>query len=160
MNKTFIQFLITYNIWIKLLIALFLWAYFYWIGSLTWDRIKLFFIIFFLILIYKLIFALLLHLFEFLNKNNYINKKRDTFLSILWYLAKIQKWKNPLIVMLGYIDNILYKLFKNINYLLIKNFKDKYKNADDSLYLQFILYVFCIRVNLFRNNKNLFIFYL
>lgn len=44
----------------------------------------------------------------------------------------------------GYIDNILYKLFKNINYLLIKLFKDKYKNADDLKDLQYLYYMYFV----------------
>lgn len=89
----------------------------FYIEIIKVERILLFFIILLFLLIYKIIMELIIHyLYENKNFKIYIKNNNNNLLNLLNILLFIQKWKNPILLLLLYIDKFYFKIFRFIIY--------------------------------------------
>ena len=115
-------------------------------GELTLDRFVIFCAVTLIVVLYNKSIRVLDYLYEYCNCYDYIQKNKDYFIKVLWYLTRIQKWKNPILALILKIDNVLYKLFKKFNSILIKKLKtEKYQEY----YEYIVFFYYWVEISIF-----------
>jgi len=114
----------------------------FYIEIIKVERILLFFIILLFLLIYKIIMELIIHyLYENKNFKIYIKNNNNNLSNVLTILLFIQKWKNPILLLLLYIDKFFFKIFRFIIYKFKANkiFSYTCYNCKKIFFLQYFI---------------------
>lgn len=132
----------------KLLIYFFIFFFLFivfYIKTIKIARLISFFLLLLLLLLWKILIELCCYFFLDNNKlKNYIRYYDNIFTYIMKLLLFIQKWKNPILLLLLYLDKLLFKIIRNSIYI----FKIIYKKdlTDDWLNSIFFFYYFIINI--------------
>jgi len=114
----------------------------FYIEIIKVERILLFFLILLLLLLYKVIMELIItYLYENNNFKIYIKRNNNNLLKILQIFLFIQKWKNPLLLLLLYIDKLYFKFFRFFIYKFKANkiFNYTSYNLQKYFFLQYLI---------------------
>ena len=123
--------LIIYITYIKHLIKvviILIWIYLIYTGSLTLNRVFTFTITCVIMIGYSRVLVFINYIYEKAKVQQYILDNSEKFYKILYFLFKIHKWKNPLIVFLNYTDTCLYKI-------------NRYVTSTKLIHYNFLIYV-------------------
>jgi hypothetical protein len=132
----------------KLLIYFFIFLFiflFFYINNIKIERLISFFILLLLLLLWKIWIELCCYFLLDNNKlKNYIKYYDNIFTYIIKILLFIQKWKNPILLLLLFLDKLLFKCVRN----LIYTYKIIYKKDLTSVWLNRIFYIYYFIINL------------
>lgn len=129
----------------KKLIYFFFFLCFFFYNNMDIIRIKKFLFLLLLLLLWKILIELCCYFSVKNNKlKNFIRYYENIFTYIVKVLLFIQKWRNPLLLLLLYIDLFLLRIVRNLIYI----FKVKYKKnlTPNKLEKIFFIYYFIINI--------------
>lgn len=125
----------------------FLFFLFFYINTIKIEKLISFLLLLLLLLSWKILIELCCYFFLDNSKlKNYIRYYDNIFTYIMKILLFIQKWKNPILLLLLYLDKLLFRIARDLIYI----FKIIYKKdlTDTGLYRIFFIYYCMINIML------------